>query len=880
MALNNMGLGFVFTARNLASGTIARLRGELGGLAGTGTAVGAVLRTGFATAAAGLVPLTAGLGILAGAMNLADAAGTFEQGLAGIKGTISATAEEMVLLREAAIQAGISTQYNPNEAIEGLTSLASAGLTARQSITALIPTLQLAASSNGQLGLEQASAAVVGTLNSQGLAADQAADVTNRLVRIANLTNFAMRDFEAGLAKASAGGAVFGQSLNDTLITMGLLRNRNIDASSSATAFGEATRRLASDAGAQAAAAEAQIQIFDEQTGAMRQLPDILLDMTERFKDMTEAERNGILAQTLGARGILAYNAVAGAQATVMRDGREVTLMGAEAIAYLREEMNNTAGASQEFSDALLDTFEGQKTLLAGVMDTFAIVLGEPFAKVFKPVLKMVVGFLQVLLDKFNSLPEGMKDFIAQVVVLAAALTSLSGVTMILTGLTIVLIPFFKAMAIAILAGLAVILPFVVATGLAIGAVVAFREAVDRNIGGLGDFFERNFNRVRLVFQGLVQLFTDGGFSGAVRDEMNAAGNGGLRQFVVNVFRFGSRIMEFLQGVSRGFSRALGGVGPTFERLIAAMTRLGEAFGFIDQSIGGMSSMDAFASNGIQLGQVLGNVFDFMVEQIINLTNFWTGFTTSFSEILESPVFGELRVAFTELGQVLGDLFAQFDTGFANSGTKSQSMGEVIGSVLGGIIRLMANVILFAVRVGTGIARAFEIAGIAGERLGMFFVKLGTTVELIFAGIKDSIMNALDTVIAFIGRLVGRMPAALRPAFADTLVSAGQDAERRQTTRNAEASVRVGQARAGFGAIEGLHNARAAARQNVANAENVQLAELTSLMRTERTNRHNAAIAPTVVNLQVDGQTLATVTANSNRQEASRGFIPGVPSDS
>jgi hypothetical protein len=71
--------------------------------------------------------------------------------------------------------------------------------------------------------------------------------VTDRLLRITQLTNFQTRDFEGGLAKAAATGAVFGQSLDDVLITMGLLRNRNIDASSAGTAFREATRRVGAE---------------------------------------------------------------------------------------------------------------------------------------------------------------------------------------------------------------------------------------------------------------------------------------------------------------------------------------------------------------------------------------------------------------------------------------------------------------------------------------------------------------------------------------------------------------------------------------------------------------------------------------------------------
>ena len=174
MALNNLGLGLVFTARDLASAKLQRLERRFSSL--DERVIGGTDRMTSAFRQLGV-----GLAI-------------FTAGAAAVGAVTRATTRELGLLREAAINAGIETQFSPTEA-------------------------------------------VVGTLNAYGMNADQAAGVTDRLLRITQLTNFQTRDFEAGLAKAAATGAVFNQGLNDVLITMGLLRNRNIEASSAATAF-------------------------------------------------------------------------------------------------------------------------------------------------------------------------------------------------------------------------------------------------------------------------------------------------------------------------------------------------------------------------------------------------------------------------------------------------------------------------------------------------------------------------------------------------------------------------------------------------------------------------------------------------------------------
>src|SRR5690606_24146631 len=164
------------------------------------------------------------------------------------------------------------------------------------------------------------------------------------------------------------------QSLDDVLIGMGLLRNRNIDASSSATAFREAVRRVGSDQRAQNALIGAGIKVFDAHTGRMRSILDIMSDFAQRTETMTEAERNARVNIAFGARGLLAFNAAMNAAFTTTRDGVQVTLQGAEAIAAMREELGQAEGTAAGFRATMLDTFEGQKTLLKGVMQTLGIV--------------------------------------------------------------------------------------------------------------------------------------------------------------------------------------------------------------------------------------------------------------------------------------------------------------------------------------------------------------------------------------------------------------------------------------------------------------------------------------------------------------------------
>lgn len=348
---------------------------------------------------------------------LADANGKFEQGLAAVGAVTKATAKDMQALKDAAIQAGIATQFSPTEAVKGLNSLATAGQTAQQAIKTLIPVLDLAAGSLGQLGTGEAAMAVVGTLNTYAMSANKATEVTDKLLRITQLTNFQTKDFAAGLAKASAKTVVYGQSLDDTLIAMGLLRNANIDASSASTAYAMAVSKVATDTKALNTLNQLGASLYDKQTGKVRSFLDLVTELKPKLDTMGDAQRNSALKSMFGARSIAAYNAIAQAQVTVVANGTTTTLKGAEAIDHLRKNMSAAGGTAEGFKAKLLDTYEGQKTLLKGSLETLAVISGEEFSNAFRPFVENAIAGINDLIKHIKSMTSTQKKEIAATII-------------------------------------------------------------------------------------------------------------------------------------------------------------------------------------------------------------------------------------------------------------------------------------------------------------------------------------------------------------------------------------------------------------------------------------------------------------------------------
>ncbi|MBU1483182.1 MAG: phage tail tape measure protein [Gammaproteobacteria bacterium] len=812
MALNNMGLGFVLTAKDLASGAFDRVSQRFGAMDDRVSRGASRITDSMGKLKVAFGAVAAGAATLGGAFALASKAGDFEQGLAAIGAVTRATSEELEGLRLAAINAGVATRFSPDEAVQGLQSLATAGQTAAEAIDTLNPVLNLAAGSMGQLGVAESAEALVGTLNSYAISAEHSADVTDKLLRITQMTNFQARDFSVGLSKAAAAGAQFGQDLDDVLITMGLLRNANIDASSSSTAFREATRRLASDTKALRLLTESGVSAYDKQTGKMRSVVDIMDDLNVAMADSTDEQRNMAAAGIFGARGLLAFNAVSKATFKTTRDGQKVTLKGAEAINAMREQMKAAGGTAEGFKKTLGDTFKGQVTLLQGSVQTLGIVIGESFARILKPVVGFVVSFVNAILAAVLSIPEPIRRAFAKIAVGIGIFLMVAGSAFLLKVAIGFVIIALKAAAIAAGSFMLSMLPVILIIGAIAAAVYALKVAIDKNIYGIGDTFRRVGEIISLSWNGLVQLFRDGGFSGEILKEINRADNKGIKKFVVSVFGLWHRLKKFFSGVSQGFREVFGGdafngVAKAFSYIIESVKRLVKVFA--GPSGDGLfstakSDSDKFAGVGYAIGSVVG----------------WV------SKVL---------IGFIELS------------------------AWVFGGIVDGLAWLSEKF--------SGASDA--IAGTLYEA-DLMFQEFKYSAIKTFHGIVDPVVKVFDDIVEGISRAIAKMYDIVIKAarlIPERLRTAGlSNIALQATTEEVQA--------AGGAASRAVSTLPTATRYSVERqqrTEGMRLADLATTVRSADNGGFRQQI-----NLIVDGQKLAEASDSARRDLAERGFIAAV----
>ncbi len=611
MGFSTLGAGFIIKARDAASPVFGGVRKSFGRMISSVRAQSKSLSATLGGMAVGYGMFRLGKGMVGTVTGMADAAGIFEQKLAAVGAVAKALPHEMKELHDSAIDAAIATQFSPTDAVEGLTNLATAGLTVRESTTALIPVLDLAAGSLGQLGLGEAAMAVVGTLKAFGYETDRAGEVTDKLLRITQLTNFQARDFEAGLARAASTAKLFGQNIDDTLITMGLLRNMNLDASVASTSLREAWRRLASDERSQQIIRAKGVKIFRSQDGKIRDMLGIMLELEKKTTKLTDKERMRISAQAFGTRGMAAFNAVAQAQRTVMIDNIPITLKGAAAVESLRMEMDKSAGAAEEFKNKLLETYQGQKTLIGGTLSAIQVMLGEGAVELFTPMAKGIYKFLTAFAGFIKAMsPETKKKIMGVVATLGAFVAGVGGLilvgnTMGMLGMSVVGLAVSMAK-LVLLGGPALVL----LSGLAVGVYAVYR-AFKKNVGGITGSWEEMVTKVRLGVQGMAELFSSGEISKELGDELDKLGNQGVLLFLERFDRFRLRMKEFWSGLKTGFNEGVAALAPRIEQLREKFSGVFDLFSSDDNTA---SVLDSWRIKGESAGKTLATLGDTALE--------------------------------------------------------------------------------------------------------------------------------------------------------------------------------------------------------------------------------------------------------------------------
>lgn len=331
-------------------------------------------------------------------MAMKKAIGTFaeyQQSMANVRSVTSASAEDFKLLEDAAIQAGESTRFTASQAAEALYFLASAGLSATQSIGALQGVLELAGATQSDLAFT--SATMAATLSQFSLNA-------NESTRVANVFASAISNSQANMEKLSSSlkqvGPISGAldiSLEETIASLEALYNAGFAGEQAGTGLRNILLDLADSGGPVIKQLESLGIAFE--------------DVNPKEVGLTQAI--DVLAKSGIDLGNIFGKRVAAQILTLAKTG-------GDALRELQDEITDTNAAAEMYA-IQNDTLAGSIDFLNSALESASIKIGAEI----EPALRGLVDTLKSAVDAFNRLPGPVKVALVGIVALGPALAAM-----------------------------------------------------------------------------------------------------------------------------------------------------------------------------------------------------------------------------------------------------------------------------------------------------------------------------------------------------------------------------------------------------------------------------------------------------------------------
>jgi len=277
-------------------------------------------------------------------------AGDFEASMNRVRALTGATGQEFEALRNQAKELGRTTQFSASQAADAMGFLAMAGFDVNQILGAMPSTLQLAAAA--QIDLATAADITSNILTGYGLAVEDLQRANDVLVATFTKANVNLRMLGESFKYVGPIASQVGVPLEETAAAIGLLGDAGIQGSMAGTALRGAISRLLNPT--------KQTQKILERLGiTVRDSAGNFVGFESIIRQLQESG-----ATTADIMQIFGDRAGPAMAALVAR--------GADALAQLRQELEQSGGTAQRIAEIQMEGFNGalleMQSALEGVM--------------------------------------------------------------------------------------------------------------------------------------------------------------------------------------------------------------------------------------------------------------------------------------------------------------------------------------------------------------------------------------------------------------------------------------------------------------------------------------------------------------------------------
>lgn len=418
-----------------------------------------------------------------GALSIKTAS-DFEAGMSKVSALSGATGSDLKMLEDKAKEMGASTKFSATESADALSYMALAGWDTEQMAAGLEPSLKLAGAAGMDLALT--TDIVTDTMSMFGMKATEATKMTDMLAYAQANSNTDVQQLGEALKYCGASANAMGYDLADTTALLGTFADQGLKGSSAGTTLNAMFRDMKKNAkDGSIAIGDTNVAIVDSQ-GNYRDMTDILADVDEATKGMTQAQRDQALSSIWGTEALKGVNMAFEA--------------GVPKIREFEEGIRNSDGTASKMYETMQDNLKGAIDNLKSAFEGACIVIGERLI----PIFQGLIEWLTDCLTWFNNLDEGTQTFIVTIGAVVAAI----GPFLMIGGTILTMLPNmvigFQLAKDGLLMLNAAFLASPVAIALVVGAIVGLIACIGDNANAL-DFLQDKFGVFGTVLGGVCE---------------------------------------------------------------------------------------------------------------------------------------------------------------------------------------------------------------------------------------------------------------------------------------------------------------------------------------------------------------------------------------
>lgn len=721
MALNALGLGLLFTAKDLASGVMKRVREGFTATRMSAEELQSAQKSAAESFAIGAKVFGAGLGMLGGLGLVTQQAVDFGHEIAKIRTVIDEASFSTEDLRKTTMGLAASYGLDALQEAGALYETISAGITDADAATALVETAnEFAVGGTTSLaGAVDVLTSAVNTYADQGLTAKKASDLMFTAIAAGKTT---AEELSHSLGEVAPTAHAAGVGFDELQAAIAALTVQGIKTPQAVTALNAMMSNIMKPTADAEKEAKRLGIAFDATALKTQGLRGVLMQLVGNTKVNNDTFTN-LFGSVEGVKGALTLTASGGAK-----------------FNEIINQMADSAGATGKAFDIMANTTKFQEDRFKALSKNALILIGE----VLEPLVASVMKVVNNVVEGFTKMPKSMREFLVKGAAVVAVVTTIVGAVMAAKAAI--------AVASFALAGVGVSLSSVVLGVVAIVAVFAtLKHAIDSNLGGIGDRFNGFVESVSLAWEALKQLFTQGGFSGAVREEFMKGASAPIN-FAIRIWLAFNRVKEFLSQVATGFMSVIDAAGPSFAALGAAASRIGDVFSKLWETVDPAEAGSAFDSLSAS-GKSVGAVFGRIVVAIVNIATVLGDLVGGALEFV-GPAFIDLgSTVIDAIGEIVGSIGSVAKSlGLADNAVDGSAggwvaLGQTIGKVIKHIVELVAGMIRSVGYIWKG------FFNIIGGIVDLFTGNFATGLQKIINGVISIIVNLLAEIVGIAAKM-------------------------------------------------------------------------------------------------------------------------------